>query len=360
MRREGLEPPEPAGTRSTAGPASSYGLPPRSIQQSRGRDSNPRRLAPPVLQTGPFGRSGTPASPAIILVSTPGGNRTPDIWIWSPALFQLSYRRISIPSSTRPEGFEPPTSGSVIRRSGPAELRAHLSSSSADKRLEGFEPSASGLAVRRSGQLSYRRICIPVISFANAAAGARRRTEKTHGTGSRVRQAGGFLPRRVPTRTALLYPNPNFQTPERRPAFPWYIREAGRLVAGAFRAGGAAKALRRTTSHWVSEIDTPEPRTAARIQPVHASTSPRGKAGIRIRARRGHASHALRRRLRALADGEGVGVHRTCPGRFRVRLRKFRATKNGSRDPSWSSVRTIAGPNGWACLKGRDSRWRQH
>jgi hypothetical protein len=135
---------------------------------SRGRDSNPRRLAPPVLRTGPFGRSGTPASPACILVSTPGGNRTPDIWIWSPALFQLSYRRMSIPSSTRPEGFEPPTSGSVIRRSGPAELRAHLSPPSVDQapgRIRTFGLRTGGPALRPSELQAHLYFHQPHTSF---------------------------------------------------------------------------------------------------------------------------------------------------------------------------------------------------
>jgi hypothetical protein len=164
MRREGLEPPEPDGIRSTAGPAPSYGLPPRVppgfyfrtlvlshsrtfALQSRGRDSNPRRLAPPVLQTGPFGRSGTPASSNPSTTSTPGGIRTPDIRIWShgalpaelqahtiepppstpggirtpdtrfwrPVLYQLSYRRI--PSIIQaPGGIRTP----VLRIRNPA------------------------------------------------------------------------------------------------------------------------------------------------------------------------------------------------------------------------------------------------
>jgi hypothetical protein len=92
-------------------------------------------------------------------ISTPGGIRTPDHRIWSSVLYQLSYRRMSINvvqharresnprlpglesgalpaelqaylrpgTSVRPEGFEPPASGFVIRRSAPAELRARAS-----------------------------------------------------------------------------------------------------------------------------------------------------------------------------------------------------------------------------------------
>jgi hypothetical protein len=245
------------------------------------------------------------------------------------------------PSSTRPEGFEPPASGSVIRRSGPAELRAHLSSSSsvdqAPGRIRTFGLRTGGPALRPSELQAHLHSHQPHTSFDDhrcAAAGAPPEAEKTHGPGSRVRQAGGILPRRVPTRTALLYPNPSFQTRERRPAFPGTSGRQGALPPAPFGPAGAAKALRRSTSHWVSEIHTPEPRTAARIQPLHRPTSPRGKAGIRIRARRAHASHALRRRLRALADEGGVGVHRTCPGQFRVRLLKVQSNKNGSRDPS--------------------------
>ena|GEM_PF-3934440 len=176
--------------------------------------------------------------------STPGRNRTPDIRFWRPALYQLSYRRIPSHVRTptmRPEGFEPPPSGFVIRRSAPAELQAHtiekLSHSRAfprtPKRLEGFEPSASGLAVRRSGQLSYRRIYLHFMILRSRGSPARRR-RKTHGTGSRVRQTGGFLPRRVSTRTALLTPRTRVvKKRERRPAFPGTSGEAGRLCAGA-------------------------------------------------------------------------------------------------------------------------------
>ncbi len=102
-----------------------------------------------------------PRQPLGRRISTPGRNRTPDIRCWNPALCQLSYRRICITNtSVRPEGFEPPASGSGIRRSAPAELRARTSIgiSPSFKHLGGFEPPASGLAVRRSGQLSYRCI----------------------------------------------------------------------------------------------------------------------------------------------------------------------------------------------------------
>src|SRR5687767_8177266 len=88
---------------------------PRSIiQQSRGRDSNPRRLAPPVLQTGPFDRSGTPASPS---PARPEGLEPPTTGFGVTVLSQLSYRRIPSIHSARPGGIEPPTSGFGDRRS---------------------------------------------------------------------------------------------------------------------------------------------------------------------------------------------------------------------------------------------------
>ncbi len=89
-------------------------------------------------------------------------------------------------------------------------------------------------------QLSYGHITIIRSTFC-AAAGAPPGAEKTHGTGSRVRQAGGFLPRRVSTRTALLYPNPSCQKRERRPAFPGTAGRQGAFVPGASRPAGLQK-----------------------------------------------------------------------------------------------------------------------
>jgi hypothetical protein len=173
MRREGLEPPEPKGTRSTAGPAASYGLPPRRTSRAgsgiRTRVGLRRRFCRPAPSAArePLHRS----------TSTPGGIRTPNHRIWShgalpvelqahsltpsirPEGFEpptsgrgvrcstAELQAYSIDTSMRPEGFEPPASGSVIRRSAPAELQARPAST---KHPEGFEPSTSGLAVRRS------------------------------------------------------------------------------------------------------------------------------------------------------------------------------------------------------------------
>jgi hypothetical protein len=98
----GFEPAKACATGSADRPLRPRGNPCTLHQHAR-RESNPRH---PVLETGAL---------------------------------PLSYRRIRRHSRThalthffakRPEGFEPPPSGFVIRRSGPAELRAHTSTHS--------------------------------------------------------------------------------------------------------------------------------------------------------------------------------------------------------------------------------------
>lgn len=177
---------------------------------------------------------------------------------------------------------------------------------------EGIEPSASGVEVRRScpAELQARQ---SVHRFAQPA-GAPRGAEKTHGTGSRVRQRRRCSPRRVSTRTALfLDPEPELSNRscaqrKRRPASPVCIGEAGRLAAGAC-AGRGRKALRRSTSHGVSENPTTEPQIAARIPRTLFRAPPRG--GQRIGGtRQRHASLDPRGRLLSPSGGKGMDVHR--------------------------------------------------
>jgi hypothetical protein len=171
VRREGLEPPEPDGTPSTAGPAPSYGLPPRaSVDAEQGAGFEPAwalrrwfcRPAPSaareplrVMMTAPFvilreapralDRAQFPSADRRIFcpvhvirllsrnepgASSVGGRFTshgradsslvPRSEDSSWGVRIESVRTLALSHSfhpVRPEGLEPPTSGSVIRRS---------------------------------------------------------------------------------------------------------------------------------------------------------------------------------------------------------------------------------------------------
>jgi hypothetical protein len=285
VRREGLEPPEPNGARSTAGPAPRYGLPPRRASSGGGgirtREGLRRRFCGPApsaarepLRPSSTSTPGGIRTPDIRIwshgalplsyrrissarsISTPGGTRTPDVRFWRPALYPLSYRRIHRNPSKRPEGFEPPPSGFVIRRSAPAELRARSSCTihQAPGGIRTLGLRTGGPALRPAELQAHLLVLIDVAQPREPAEGEEyARHRESRSPGRRI------LPRRVPTRTALLFhPNPSCQN-ERAPCLPGPSSGRQGACVPAPGAGRAIRALRRTTSHGDPVIPTVEP-----------------------------------------------------------------------------------------------------
>jgi hypothetical protein len=182
------------------------------------------------------------------------------------------------------------------------------------------------LPVPAGGPLREHRSNQPV-----ARSRGRPRDEDAPRRGSRVLWPD-VLPRRRSTRTAHNHPDPSFQSNEKGAPPTRVVGEAGRLKRGATRPDRAARALRRTTSRSVPDIQIPtrEIRFHPRNRRVRTTSPARRRMRSHRDARRSHPTQYLRGRVRA-RQGGGCEMHRRGSVRDPVQLGNRYKTKKESR-----------------------------